>query len=305
MNSFFVILNPASGNGNAQRKWEQIKSKLGASFPIETATTIQPRDAEKIIEKAIENGYRKFIGVGGDGLLQEMANGVLSQTTVDSKEITLALISQGTGNDWIKTSGMPKNIDKAIERIIVGQTILQDVAVVEYSSENGKREKRYCVNFAGIGFDSYVVQNTLNLKKYGTIAYLLGMLKCLFSYQKPILKITSDEKTITSTAYLCIAGIGKFGGGGMKLMPDAKLDDGLLSVTLAKNFSPYEIIFHILKLYNGNLVKLNEVDAWHTKRITVEVEQSTQNVLLEGDGEIFGSGPFDISIVPKALKIII
>jgi YegS/Rv2252/BmrU family lipid kinase len=305
MNRFFVILNPASGNGRAHKNWEHTKNKLTSLLQVETAITNQPRDAESIIKKAIESGHRNFIGVGGDGLLQEMANGVLSQTIVDSKDITLALLSQGTGNDWIKTSGMPKDIDKAIARIIEGKTILQDVALVEYNSEKGEQKRRYCINFAGIGFDSYVVQNTLSLKKYGTIAYLLGMLKCLFSYQKPILKITSEEKEITTTAYLCIAGIGKFGGGGMKLMPEAKLDDGLLSVTLAKDFSPFEIIFHILKLYNGDLIKLNKVDSWHTKKITVEIEHAKQEVLLEGDGEIFGNGPFVISVIPKVLKMIV
>lgn len=301
---YFVIVNPASGNLGVQKKWEQIKAELQKHISFSFKITEQPRHAEEIVQTAIQNGYKKIIGIGGDGLLQEIANGIVNQNEIDSKEITVCLISSGTGNDWIKTSGISKDLKKAIQALKEEKTIVQDLGKITFTHD-GKRKTRYCVNFAGVGFDSYVVANTLHLKKYGTIAYLLGMLQCLFSYKKPILKISSAEKSITTTAYMCIAGIGKFGGGGMKLMPGALLDDGKFFVSLAKDFSVLEVIFNIHKLYSGELIHHSKVDSWETENLRIEVLESDGDVYLEADGDVFGTGPFDIEIVPQKLRVIV
>lgn len=301
---YFVIVNPASGNGKVAKKWDSIRVELQKHLDFEFQLTEYPYHGEKIAITAIEMGYRKIIGVGGDGLLQEISNGILNQSGVPSADVTVALLSNGTGNDWIKTSAMPGNLTKAIETIKRGKTIAQDVGKVTFTKD-GVRQTRYCVNFAGVGFDSYVVAKTLHLKKYGAIAYLLGMLQCLFSYKKPVLKISSAEHSVTTACYLCITGIGKFGGGGMKLMPGALLNDGLFFVSVAKNLSRMKVITNIHKLYSGDLVHMDEVDAFETKKINIEVVSSDQDVYIEADGEVLGTGPFEIEIVPAVLTVVV
>jgi diacylglycerol kinase (ATP) len=113
-NQYFVIVNPASGNWGVKKQWPKIKTRLEQYFKFSFAVSEYPRHAEQLVREAILAGYRKIIGVGGDGLLQEIANGIMSQTDINSQEITVCLISQGTGNDWIKTSGISKNLDEAI-----------------------------------------------------------------------------------------------------------------------------------------------------------------------------------------------
>ncbi len=301
---YFVIVNPASGNGKVAKKWDTIRNTLQKHIAFEFQFTEYPFHGEKIAIAAIAMGYRKIIGVGGDGLLQEIANGILNQTTVPSSEVTVALLSNGTGNDWIKTSAMPGNLSKAIATLKAEKTITQDVGRVTFTKD-GVRQTRYCVNFAGVGFDSYVVAKTLHLKKYGAIAYLLGMLQCLFSYKKPVLKIASAEHSITTACYLCITGIGKYGGGGMKLMPGAMLNDGLFFVSVAKNLSRLKVVTNIHKLYSGDLVNMDEVDAFETKKINIEVVSSDQDVYIEADGEVLGTGPFEIEIVPAVLTVVV
>ncbi len=302
--SYFVIVNPASGNWGVKKKWDKIRTALEQHISFSFEITAQPRHAEEIVQRAIQKGYRKIIGIGGDGLLQEIANGIVNQNEVDSTEITVCLISNGTGNDWIKTSGISKDLKQAIQALKTEKTIVQDLGKITFTKD-GKRQTRYCVNFAGVGFDSYVVANTLHLKKYGTIAYLLGMLQCLFSYKKPTLKISSAEKNITSAAYMCIAGVGKYGGGGMKLMPGALLDDGKFFVSLAKDFSAPEVVMNIHKLYSGELVTHPKVDSWETEKLYVKVIRSEDDVFIEADGDVLGTGPFEIEIVPKKLKVIV
>jgi diacylglycerol kinase (ATP) len=301
---YFVICNPASGYGKGKKQWPKIRKKLAENFVFDFAITEQPRHAEQLVEKAIEQGYNHIIAVGGDGLLQEVANGILTQKVVDTTHITVSLISMGTGNDWRKTSGMPKQLDKAIAAIKAEKTMLQNVGLISYF-DKGEKKQRYCINFAGVGFDSYVVANTLPYKKYGEIAYLLGMVRCLFSYRKPILRISSNEKTIEAEAYMCIAGIGKYGGGGMKLIPHAVMDTGGFGITLAKNFTKSEVIRFLPKLFTGDLVNLKKVDTWHTEWLKVEAVENPESVFLEADGELFGTGPFEMKIIPNALRVMI
>lgn len=301
---YFVICNPASGYGKSKKQWPKIKSKLEEHFVFDFAITVQPRHAEPLVWQAIEQGYSHFIAVGGDGLLQEIANGILTQKIIDPTHITVSLISMGTGNDWRKTSGMHKAVDQAIIAIKAEKTMLQDVGLITYFDKDEKRQ-RYCINFAGVGFDSYVVANTLPFKKYGEMAYLLGMVRCLFSYKKPMLRISSAEKTIETEAYMCIAGIGKYGGGGMKLIPHAVMDAGTFAITLAKDFTKGEVIRFLPKLFTGDLVNLKKVETWHTTLLKVEATEHPESVFLEADGELFGTGPFEMQLVPKALKVTI
>jgi len=301
---YFVICNPAAGYGKGKKHWPKIKGKLEEKFQFDFALTEQPRHAEELVSSALKQGFRNIIAVGGDGLLQEIANGILTQKEIEPSTVTVSLISMGTGNDWRKSSGMPKSVDKAIEAIIADKTMLQNVGLITYQVGE-QTKKRYCINFAGVGFDSYVVANTLPLKKYGEAAYLLGMLKCLFSYQKPILRITSNEKSIETRAYMCIAGIGKYGGGGMKLIPHAAMKDSPFAITLAKDFTKGEVIRFLPKLFTGNLVNLKKVDTWHTDLMKVEAIENPENVYLEADGELFGTGPFEIKIIPNALRVTI
>ena len=91
--SFYFIINPASGSGKALPYWHKIKPTLAANFHFAFAITEYPRHAEILVRAAISAGYRKIIGVGGDGLFQEIGNGVLSQSDVEATAVLLGLIA--------------------------------------------------------------------------------------------------------------------------------------------------------------------------------------------------------------------
>lgn len=302
---WFALINPVSGFGKAEKKRKAIEAELkrqhiAFDFRFTTATA----HADVLIQEEIQNGFRKFICVGGDGNLHDMVNGIMRQNTVPSTAITLAMISLGTGNDWIKTSGVPKDIRGAIALIKQERTMLQNAGAATCFL-NGKETTTYFHNFAGVGFDAYVVARTTSLKTYGQAAYLLGMLKCLFTYQKPVLKITVDDEVLETVCYLTLAGIGKYGGGGMKLTPGAALDGDGFFVSIAKNFSRLDVFRHIAKLYNGKFIHLPEAETRFAKKIRIELLSATQEVFMEADGDLLGTGPFEISMLPKALRVVI
>ena len=303
---WFVIVNPVSGFGKAGKQWTAIATELrvqGIEFEHEFTTA--ERRGDTVAQAAIERGERQLICVGGDGHLHDMVNGIMTQSLVPSAAITLGMISMGTGNDWIKSYAVPAHYPQAIATIVAAKTLLQHVGVAK-SIKDGKPSTRYFHNFAGVGFDAYVVARTASFKSYGQIAYLLGMLRCLFSYQLPLLRITIDGTVVDSRTYLVLGGIGKYAGGGMKLCPGAEPDGEGLWVSLAKDFTKPEVFRHILKLYNGLYIHLPKVAVYkNVKEISIEVLNAPDEVYMEADGDMLGTGPFHISFLPKALRVVV
>jgi len=125
---YFVTVNPNSGAGKAGKDWPKIKEKLTkAGLEFDFAISTKHRENIDQVGQAIKDGYRKIIGVGGDGTLHHIVNAIFTQNEVTSTEIEVALISIGTGNDWVRHYNIPTNYDKAINLIKQGKTTFQDM----------------------------------------------------------------------------------------------------------------------------------------------------------------------------------
>jgi diacylglycerol kinase (ATP) len=131
------------------------------------------------------------------------------------------------------------------------------------------------------------------------------MLKCLWGYHKPVLRIKTDKATMEAITYLTLSGIGQYGGGGMKLTPGAKPDGDAFFVSIAKNFSKLDVLRYTHKLFDGSFLDLDEAEFYITRRVSIEIVSSEDEVYMEADGDLVGTGPFEITLIPKALKVII
>jgi diacylglycerol kinase family enzyme len=128
---WFLIVNPTSGSFSGKRKWRKIAAEFEAQkvlFDFEFTT--KPQHEQDLVLEALENGYRKFVSVGGDGTLHHIVNGLMEQKLVSNEELKMAVIPLGTGNDWVKTYQIPKNIKKAVAIIKAEHTVLQDIGVI-------------------------------------------------------------------------------------------------------------------------------------------------------------------------------
>jgi YegS/Rv2252/BmrU family lipid kinase len=253
-----------------------------------------------LVDKAIEQGYRNIISVGGDGTLHHVVNGIMKQRYIKTSKIKLGVIPLGTGNDWIKTYNIPNSIKKSIDIIVKNNTILQDIGCIKLS--NGKKE--YFNNLAGTGYDGYVVKNLNNLKKIGSLAFIVSGLYSLFSYKKTKYSISFNNKTINEKCLMILFGICKYSGGGLRVTKDPNPKDGLLDITIVKNISFLDLLFNVPKLYNGKIVHHKKVSNFKTKKIIVK-NTSNSNSFIEADGEIIGINSFNISILPNAIQFII
>jgi YegS/Rv2252/BmrU family lipid kinase len=308
-NKWLVVVNPHAGSNKCEKDWPKIRVMLEeAGFEMEYVFTERQFHAiEMVKEKVEQEGFQLIIAVGGDGTLNEAVNGIFSQTRFKTDEVTLGLISVGTGNDWGRTYEMPDSYKKQIKLIQKGHTFLQDVGEASYRFSEDK-SMRYFVNIAGMGYDALVAQKTNLMKqqgKGGALAYLLNVISGLFQYKSVHLDIEADGKPIFSGKVFTMSiGICKYNGGGMMQLPDAIADDGLFDITIIRKTTKYRIVTNIKNLYDGSFIKMPEVSQFRGANVTI-TSKPAHRLYLETDGESLGHSPLDFKVIPRAVRLIV
>ena len=303
---WFVIVNPISGGGKGLADFPQISHLLRENGILHDPVFTEHRyHATELTVEAVNRGYRKLIVVGGDGTLNEVVNGLFIQKQCASKDILLAVIAVGTGNDWVRTFGIPRNYTAVVRAIKEGYSYLQDVGKVTYT-ESKVKQTRYMANVAGLGFDAYVIKifNHLKLKGYkGQWLYLYSLLKGYFTAKPSGVNIEVDGEVIFKGLLFSLAvGICRYNGGGIQQLPRAIANDGLLDLTLIRPVHWWHVIFRARRLFNGNIYSIGHVQHAQGKEVKIT---SAPEILLETDGELQGMTPVTITIEPQAVQIVV
>ncbi len=303
---WFVIVNPVSGGGKGLGDFPKISHLLRENgIQHDPAFTEHRYHATELAVEAVNRGYRKIIVVGGDGTLNETVNGLFIQKQCEPKEILLAVIAVGTGNDWVRTTCIPRNYSAAVRAIKEGYSFLQDVGKVTYT-ESKVEQTRYMANVAGLGFDAYVIQifNHLKLKGYkGKWLYLYSLLRGFFSAKPAGATIEVDGKVIYNKLLFSLAvGICRYNGGGIQQLPRAVANDGLLDLTIIRPVHWWHVVFRARRLFNGEIYSIGHVQYAQGKVIKIT---SAPNMPLETDGELQGVTPVTISVVPQAVRFVV
>ncbi|SHF29902.1 lipid kinase, YegS/Rv2252/BmrU family [Marinitoga hydrogenitolerans DSM 16785] len=303
MKEYFFIVNPHSSGSKAKRIWPLIKDIIEKErFTFDYKFTEGRMHAYNLTIEAIKNGYKNIIGVGGDGTMNEIINGIFNQNYKNSREIVVGIIPTGTGNDWGKTIGIPNDYIQAIKIIKEGKIIVQDIGKVEYYNNN-EREERYFANIAGMFFDAEVTKNTNISKdknKSGAFSYLLNLLTTLYKYKSQKAKIIIDDKATNVNVFSMAVGICKYSGGGMMMVPSAIPDDGYFDITLIENIPKLQVIKNIKKIFDGSFIQLKWVKQFKAKKVEIK---SKEKIYLEVDGESLGHSPFKFIILKKVLNV--
>jgi diacylglycerol kinase (ATP) len=300
-----VIINPQAGGNTDSSIWERILQELReAEINFEFEVSKYYRHIIEIVERSVNDGFRRFIIIGGDGSLNEVANGIYSQTSVEPNEITAAHISLGTGNDWHKTHNLPTGSKLMIEKIKAGYTSVQDVGVVKYQ-ENNETRTNYFVNVAGMGFDAFVVMNTAQKKGKKTrsrFSYLYSLFRSLMRYTCVKSNIIVNGREVFNNYLFSFnVGIGKYNGGGMMQGPDAIPDDGLLDITIFRKKSKIKVLANVKGLYDGSFKTLKEVSQYKGQEVKIDSEYP---ICLECDGEMLGHTPATFTIIASGFRFI-
>ncbi|MBE0676585.1 MAG: diacylglycerol kinase family lipid kinase [Bacteroidales bacterium] len=301
---WLIIVNPNAGRQRGRKDWTHISSLLaGRGVEFDVVFTERQRHAIEITRNGIADGYRKIAAVGGDGTMNEVVNGVFLQEVVPTDQITIGIITVGTGNDWGRMFGIPRDYEGAVKLIGENRTCLSDTGVVEFDSPAG-RSRRYFINIAGLGFDAVVVRRTNTQKergRSGKAIYFYNLLKSLLFYTHTHTDVIIDGNLITNQTFTISLGIGRFSGGGMRQTPNAIHDDGLFDITIIKRMRKSEIIRSLKKLYDGTILDHPKIEGYTGKNIIIN---SKPPIHLEADGESLGYSPIEFNILPKAVNVI-
>ena len=307
-----IIVNPASAGGATGRAWPQIASDLRTHFgAFNCAFTEKGDDGRLIAAREAGRGRSLIIACGGDGTISEVANGIL-ESGVDAE---LGILPSGTGGDLRRTLKVPARAADAAAMLRQGQSLRMDVGRVEFQDRTGARATRYFLNVASCGMGGEVIRRVeANSAGWlatasrriggGQISYALASLQTTVAFTKPTLSVQLDDRPEfrLALANLCVANARYFGGG-MKIAPGAKLNDGLLDVVAVGDLSTIEILTNVYKLYLGTHLGLQKVQHSLARRIRVSTANPDEVVLLEIDGELLGTLPAAFETLPRALRV--
>ncbi|PWH83905.1 hypothetical protein DIS18_04955 [Algibacter marinivivus] len=297
--TWFVIVNPTSGNGSSKKYWPEIKGLLEKNlFVFEFAFTAHSKHSIQLVHDAIQKKVRNFICIGGDGTLHNIVNGIMTQNKVPTCEINVGVIPIGTGNDWVKTHHIPKDFEAAIQIIKKGNLASQDIGRI---SVNGFETPVFFNNLAGIGFDGFVVSKVEKYKHIGALAYLYGTIVSLFSFKNFKSTVTVNSEIISGKTLMILIGLCKYSGGGMQLTERPDPFDGLLDVTIAQDLNKFEIIKNLPKLFNGTITKYKKVRTFKASSVTIQINEKNWPY-IQADGELIGKGNIEVSIIKKAFS---
>jgi len=290
MRTYKIIANPAAGRGRSRAivlKVVELLKQKGVQFDLEL--TRSPGDAANIARNALSS-FDVIVVVGGDGTVNEVLPGMLFSQT------PLGIIPGGSGNDLIKSLSIPANMEKAVDVLLQGKTRSVDV---------GKINTRYFANNVGFGFDAAVnkASYSINNAKQGLRLYLCALFRTLGRYDPVRLKLFMDHSSIEQDLFLVSIGNGTTCGGGFRLTPHAKVDDGLLDVTIVRPLSIPTLLWHLPKVFLGTFDRVSYATMLRTTKITIE---SIGTVPIHVDGESFAgdAGHYEIEVLPRALTII-
>jgi len=288
---FAIIVNPIAGRGRTLKKLKVLKSLTdNAKYAdFDFYFTEYPQHATQIAE-AIHKNYDAVLAFGGDGTANEVMNGLIGTDT------PFGIIPQGTGNDFARSMKMSFDIKETIEKILKFNTRKIDI---------GSIGDKFFLNGVGIGFDGYVshVAKKIKILK-GPIIYFTTILYCMLVWKAIPIHLEIDGKHYGKMhVFLLAVGNGNYIGGGLKLTPNAVVDDENFDICKIDNLPIFKVIFNLFRLKDGTIERIKEVSILRGKSLLI---RSHLNLPIHYDGELFQSQGKDvkITIYPKSALVI-
>jgi diacylglycerol kinase (ATP) len=300
-----VIVNPRSGRGLNEARWARVRGALTDGLgELDSAFTGGPRDAGAIARREAEAGRRLIVALGGDGTISEVANGILEAGAGARTE--LGIIPRGTGGDFRRTLDLPHDVAEAARRIRDGEARPVDAGRAHFRGHAGQTEVRHFVNIASFGFSSAVATraNASSKRFGGRLAFIAATLRTLTSYDNTDVWLTiADRPRERRRVMMAAVGNGRFFGGGMKICPEARIDDGALDLVTVGDFSFGEVLANLGRLYEGTHIELDAVQNARVTRVAVDPVETDARIPVELDGETPGHLPAVFEVVPAALRV--
>ncbi len=315
MDRLMVIYNPAAGRGRVREQWPAVEDALDArGVSFDAVATGAPLEAVGLARQAADK-YAGVVGVGGDGTIHEILNGLL-QASRGEATIPLGVVPLGNGDDFAKVlppqapiGGKPFDWQQAVAMIAAGKTRLLDVGRMkgDHARFEAEGSAHYFANGMDVGFGAHAAVNFTTIPKVfkGMTAYLAAILKTMIKYPRLHLTLKLDdqppfEQATTMTAVTN----GRCFANGFWVCPEASPEDGLFDLMVADAVGRWTILGLIPKIMRGTHVHESVIRMYRARRVLVESEAP---LVVEADGEIpyVETHRLEIEVLPKRLRVFV
>jgi len=309
--SALVVVNPRSGGGRTKREWQSIERALGDVYPnMSVVVTRRRGEATELVREALLEGCSEIVAVGGDGTINESINGFFAENGPISPDAVFAFVTSGTGGDFRKTFGIAPGHGGAIARLKSAKIRTIDVGRLSCLSRKGEPVVRYFINIASFGMSGLIVDsvNRAHVAKLfgGKFAFAFHSLTGMLRYRDRAVRIRVDGALdeITRISTVAVAN-GLYFGGGMKVAPNARPDDGVFDVIIMGGTPKSRAAADMKLIYTGEHLNNPAVRALRGPRVVAVPVAETRGhpVLVEVDGESAGRLPATFEILPRALNL--
>lgn len=300
-----VIINPASAAGRTGRNIGKITARLKDILgPVtEILITRAPGEATEFARSSANGRFGAVVAVGGDGTINEVVNGIYKDDKPVNPDLRLGVIASGTSSGLAQSLDFPKSMEDQIGIIKSKRTRAIDIGRITYQASDPSSAGRYFVNECQIGIGGTIVKKVAKSHKFfgGRIAFgWVTLLETFRDSPKRINLSVDGNQPETIFIHGMTAANGIFMGGGMKLAPGALLDDGLLDLLLIHEQGIVRRFYSYSKIYSGKHVGSDRFSYIKCSRISLT---SDDLVHVGADGEILGTAPCEIRIIPRSLAI--
>ena len=294
------LVNPASAGGSTGRRWPEIAHRAAAlGLPGDALISEEPGQLAQLAADAIAGGAELLVVVGGDGSVNEVVNGVVP---AGRDGVEIAVIARGTGWDFVRTYGIPRDLDRAVAVALAGQVREIDLGVVEYRTWAGADARSYFANVASAGISGAIAKraNETSKRLGGKASYYWATLAVFARWQIGEMRVTVDDEVRHGKMIDAMVANGRYVAGGMMMLPEAEPDDGLFEVLLFGDVTKRDLVFTLPKTYRGKHLPHPRLEVLRGRVVTVEAPEPLP---IEIDGEQPGTTPARLEILPGALRL--
>ena len=292
-----IFINPHASSGRALAMLPRLQKLFEElSFTAQFVTTKTSQELEDRVREAIAGGEKLLLALGGDGTFQGLINAAFGS------DVILGVIPAGGGNDFAAALGLPRDPLEAAKAVLRGSPRFVDLVRVR----TAEGQTRLYAGGGGVGLDAEAARFASGAFRHfpGRTRYIASALRALAGFVPLDLRLEFPDSDISaqeSKAFVAAVLNSPSYGAGLKLAPGATIDDGSLDVVLIQDLEALEILALLPRLMASGELRNSRVKRWQAKQVRITTSKSC---IFHGDGEVLGSTPVELEVVPKAISVL-
>jgi len=293
-------------NGTAKRK-ERVKKNLRENLSVHEVNFLETTfagEAVELAQKAIEGGTNYLIAVGGDGSVNEVVNGCMKCDAELLRNVTVGVYPYGSGNDFVKSLGVTKDIAQLNELINNDRTSKVDIGKVDYVGLNDQAATRHYMNIMDVGIGGDVTELLSRSSRFmgAQFNYHKAILQSFLTYKPVEVSLKSDDFSWKGQALSLIMANGRFFANGMCIAPQASISDGMVQLVIMGKVSVWDYIKNMSKVKRGEIIDDPEIT--YVKVNSCSIDAQPKTCPIDMDGEFIGYAPLNLTIIKGGLNFL-